>query len=225
MKQLAAGWLMAVLGLVALFGQSSASAWAGPDGPNAQLIWGTSLGPLGQRDAPGLPLYEAIFAQDQRRVASILDKGASPNALLYPHRWSPLMVAAAYNNRPIAELLVQHGADLNYVSDDKIYPTPLAVALAYGRFHPNIDHPDFAMLHDLLKAGADVNVEFGFHQDIAKLSATFNQMKVLNELLDHGYHRDLADLKKWIEIGHVAKDLQADKDRAIAKIDGMMRKP
>lgn len=82
------------------------------------------------------------------------------------------MVAAAYNNRKIAELLVQRGADLNYTSNDQIHPTPLAVALAYGRFHPSIDHPDFSMFRYFLSSGADINAEFGYHRDIAKLAAT-----------------------------------------------------
>ncbi|MEO7995381.1 MAG: ankyrin repeat domain-containing protein [bacterium] len=222
--------LVRVIGLIALIVggvvlmPKAPPAWAAPSGRDAELLWRDSSGPKGERDPSALPLYQAVFALDAPLVASMLDHGVSPNAVLYPHRWSPLMVAAAYNNRQIAQLLVRHGADLNYVSDDQIHPTPLAVALAYGRFYPNIDHPDFAMLHDLLKSGADINVEFGYHQDIAKLAATLNQLKIVNELLEQGYHRDLPGLRKWIEIGHVDPRLRAEKDHAIEKIDRILRK-
>jgi len=199
-------------------------AWASPADRDAGLLWQDSSGPKGERDPSALPLYKAVFSHDAQRVAATLDRGVSANAVLYPHRWSALMVAAAYNDHPIADLLIRHGANLNYVSDDPVRPTPLATALAYGRFYPNIDRPDFAMFHHLLKSGADLNVEFGDHEDIAIFAATFGQLKIVNELLDRGYHRDLPQLRQVLEIRHVDPSLQADKQHAIEKIDRILSK-
>lgn len=190
---------------------------------DAEYHWAMSSGPHGERDAGALPLYEAIFAHDAARVASDLDRGASPNALLYPHRWSPLMIAAVYNDGPIVDVLIKRGADLNYVSDDAIYPTPLAVALATGRFHPNIDKPDFRVLRRLLDAGADVNVEYGFHKDIAYQAATMNRYEILIDLLARGYRRDLPGLRKWMEIGHVDSRTEPEKKRALAAVDRLLK--
>ena len=195
---------------------------------DTDLFWREASGPNGDRARDALPLYRAIFAHDHRDVATLLDHGASPNTVLYAERWSPLMVAVGCQDKEMASLLLRHGANINYVSADPATYTPLGVAINAAisdALRRGGDHPvvDFAMFNFLLDAGADVNVEFGYHEDIAIFAATTGQMSIVNELLARGYHRDLEGLKKTLQIRLVSEDAQADKDRAIASIDQMLR--
>jgi hypothetical protein len=184
------------------------------------LFWREASGPHGERNTAALPLYEAVFAHDHRRVASLLDHGALPNALLYPHRWSPLMVAVVYNDHQTARLLVNHGADVNYVSNDPANGTPLGAALSYGRFY-TIENPDFSMFHYLLNAGADVNLEYN-NSDIAIDAATMGRMDIVNELLMRGFRHDLPGLKKWLEHRAVYDKIRPDRDKALATINRLL---
>lgn len=184
------------------------------------LFWRECSGPHGERDASALPFYEAVFAHDPARVAALLDHGASPDVLLYPGGWSPLMVAIAYNDRPTMQVLVKHGANMNYVANDPAAGTPLALALSYGRFYP-LEHPDFFMLHYLLDAGADMNLEFRGN-DIAKFAVTEGQIAIVNELLSRGFRHDLPSLKKWLEIRRVDERNRPEKDKALATVDRLL---
>lgn len=222
LKKLA--WASAAIGLLAML------AIAMPNGPfdgaqatggvaSAQyidtgLFWREASGPGGERNAAALPLYEAVFAHDPRRVATLLDHGASANALLYPGRWSALMVAAAYNDHASAELLVKHGANLDYVSKDPATGTALAVALSYGRFY-TVEHPDFSMLHFLLDSGADINTTFN-EKDIAIYAVDLGQIAFVNELLSRGYRRDLSELKESLSVVEVSESEKPAKQRALA---------
>jgi hypothetical protein len=69
--------------------------------------WRECSGPNGERDPSALPLYEAIFARDKDKVSALLEQGASPNSVLYPKRWSPLMLATAYNDHDIVRVRTQ----------------------------------------------------------------------------------------------------------------------
>lgn len=185
------------------------------------LFWRECSGPNGERDASALPFYEAVFAHDPARIATLLDHGASPDVLLFPGGWSPLMVAVAYNDRPTMQVLVKHGANLNYVAKDPATGTALAVALTYGRFYP-IGHPDFFMLHYLLDAGMDMDLDFR-GKDIAQFAVSVGQIAIVNELLARGFRHDLMGLKKWLEIVHVNESTQPDKDKALATIERLLK--
>lgn len=192
------------------------------NGRDVDLLWRESSGPRGERNRSALPLYRAVFAHDQKRVETLLDQGVNPNLLLYSGRWSPLMVAIAYNDLSTVQVLIKRGADMNYVSNDPVYGTPLAVALSYGRFY-TIDNPDFAMLHYLLDAGADINIEY-HNGDIAQDAVTKGRMDIVNELLTRGFHHDLPSLKKWLEIRAADEKSQAQKEKAIATINRLLER-
>lgn len=184
------------------------------------LFWRECSGPNGERDASALPFYEAVFAHDSARVTALLDHGTSPDVLLYPGGWSPLMVAIAYNDQPTMQVLVKHGANMNYVANDPATGTPLASALSYGRFYP-LKHPDFFMLHYLLDAGADMNLEFRGN-DIAQFAVMVGQITIVNELLARGFRHDLPRLKKWLEISRVDERNQPEKNKALATVDRLL---
>ena len=161
---------LAIIGLLALMtGVACIMPGLRPIGASmamsdSELNWRESSGPNGERDPVALPLYEAIFARDKDKVAALLDHGASPNALLYPGRWSPLMLAISYNDHDIVHLLVKCGANVNYISDDPATGTPLAAALSYGRFY-TVEHPNVSLADDMFSdSGFDANA---YHPDFS----------------------------------------------------------
>lgn len=207
---------------------NKSAPWASMSDADTELFWREASGPNGDRLPAVLPLYQAVFSHDHKAAAKLLDHGASPNAVLYADRWSPLMVAIAYQDKEMVDLLLHHRANIDYVSNDPANHTPLGVALnaaladalRRGGDDPKID---FAMFDHLLDAGANVNVEFGYRNDIATFSASLGQMDIVNKLLARGYRRDLAELKGVLGVRQVSEDAQADKDRAIATIDRMLK--
>ena len=227
MKHLAGaiGLVALAAGAVQAMSSSPPQSGAPPAAETGQFIdtalfWREASGPHGERDPAALPLYDAVFAHDKARVASLLDRGASPNALLYPGGWSPLMVAIAYNDSAIAEVLVKHGADINYIANDPATGTPLAVALSYGRFYP-LGNPTFALLRHLLDSGADVNAEF-HGKDIATFAVSVGQIEMLNEFLARGYRHNLPKLQRLLEIVHVDEKTQPEKDKALHTIKRLL---
>jgi hypothetical protein len=206
---------------------NKSAPWASIDDADTALFWREVSGPNGERAPEALPLYEAVFAHDRAAVTTLLNRGVSPNTVLFAKRWSPLMVAIAYQDKEMVSLLLHHGANIDYVSNDPANFTPLGVALnatLADALSRGGDDPksNFAMFDYLLDAGANVNVEFGYRQDIAIFSASLGQMDIVNKLLSRGYRRDLVELKGVLGVRQVSEDAQADKDRAIATIDRML---
>jgi ankyrin repeat protein len=190
-----------------------------------ELFWRESQGPNGERSPAAMPLYQAVMAQDRKEVERLLEHGTSANILLYPQRFSPLMVSLSFNDRPMVELLLKHGANLNYVSDDVIYTTPLVAAFISGRTPDPHDFSvgsDFSLFWFLIDAGADINLKFK-DEDIAIYAAGSGRMKLVNELLARGYHRDLPRLRETINIVAANNDEQPELHRALATIDRLLK--
>lgn len=185
-----------------------------------ELLWCESSGPNREQDARVKPLYQAIINRDYREVELLLGKGLAANDLLYRGAYSPLMVALELNDKRLVELLLQRGAAPNYVSDDVIYTTPLAVALstamheAVKNEHESANYSNFWWLVD---EGADINLKFR-DIDIAIYSASLGQIELVNQLLEKGYRRNLDELLKTMEIIVVDERTQIYKNKAIATI-------
>lgn len=191
---------------------------------NPRALWIDASGPNGERDPRALPLYEAIFAHDAARVKTLLaERRSSPDLPLYPGRESPLTTAIALNDLNMVKVLLEAGADINLVSGVERPVTPLAAALDYGRFY-SLEKPTFAVFRYLINNGADVNIVFGGRRDIAFDTATFGRMHLTNMVLDHGYNRDLPGLKRVLENRVVIDSELEEKNRAIARIDGILNK-
>lgn len=190
---------------------------------NPRVLWIRASGPKGERDPNALPLYEAVFAHNAARVAALLDQGKSPDLPLYAGHATPLASAIALNDLEVVKVLIEHGADINLISGAIRPATPLAVALDYGRFY-TIDKPDFAIFHYLIKAGADVNKEYNNDLDIGFDTAASGHMYLLNEVLDHGFNRDLPGLKRVVENRLVHGEDLEEKNRAIGRINRLLRK-
>jgi hypothetical protein len=138
-------------------------------------------------------------------------------------------------------LLVKHGANINYVSNDPATGTPLAAALEFGRFYnvePPNDYladsmffdtgstddyrPDFSIFYYLLDSGADVNLEFRSGWDIANDAASAGNMAIVTDLLARGYRRDLPGLKRGLEGRVVPEKERADKEKALAAVNRIL---
>lgn len=181
------------------------------------FAWDEASGPKSERDAAALPLYQAVINGDEERLRNVLTKGTSANILLHPGRWSALMVAAALNERGVTKMLVEHGANVNYEAQDQNFPTPLAVALAFG-----VPKQDLSIFRDLIKRGADLNAKYPNGQDPAVHAAVLGHPEIVNELLLHGYRRDLPQLIQALEIIQVNDAAEPEKIRAIASVKEML---
>jgi ankyrin repeat protein len=96
------------------------------------------------------PLVKAVMADAPRRVASLLKKGADPNA----EEGLPLRVAIYRRNLRIARLLLARGADVNRA--DRFGNAPIKDAAIWC---------DPKVLDLVLAAGANVNYEGGPSQE------------------------------------------------------------
>ncbi|MDA0866449.1 MAG: ankyrin repeat domain-containing protein [Cyanobacteria bacterium] len=101
--------------------------------------------------APAPPLIAATLAGDIEAVRSHLDSGTNPN-LVY-HTNTALTYAARDGFTDIAQLLIDHGAEVNWVDGEGV--TPLILASLKG-------HTALAEL--LLHHGADITVIDQWHR-------------------------------------------------------------
>ena len=89
-------------------------------------------------------LHSAICEEKRQAVAALLEAGANPNAIGGPAYYTALHFAAYRNDAETAQLLIRHGADVNYCAPAA--NTALHLAVYMGA-------KDVAYI--LLKAGAD----------------------------------------------------------------------
>ena len=227
-KALAVALALTTIGSAAYCSVASAPPWATISIEDTDLFWREASGPNGEQDAAALPLFRAVFAHDKEAVTTLLENGVSPNAVLYPKAWSPLMVAVAYHDVEMVDLLLKRDANINYVSKDPADYTALGVAISAtldegirsGKDEPLLD---YSMFNHLLDAGADVNLDFGYDNDIAKWAATLGQMELVNRVLARGYDRDLTGLNEILHVRRVDKKTEPEKQKAIKTIESLLR--
>lgn len=194
------------------------------------LLWRDSCGPKRECNPASLPLYRAIIDRDRDGVAKLLDSGVPVNGLLFPQKYSPLMVALSVDDDEIVRTLISRGADLNYISDDIIYTTPLALSLSMA-MHKAVEAAevsgkpvsvDFDMFRYLMHSGANINLEFR-GQDIAIYAADMGQMELVSELLAAGYNRDLIGLRDSIRSRAVDEKSEEEKEAILTKLNHIIK--
>ena len=109
----------------------------------------------GNRSIPSLTLLEAIDQEDLDAVRSTLDSGADPNKTFVPPGLSAggasaLHLAVLKDNRKIAELILEHGADIDIRARDAAQGSPLEWAAFFGIRD---------MVEFMAAAGADLNAK------------------------------------------------------------------
>ncbi|KAJ3103795.1 PR domain zinc finger protein 4 [Phlyctochytrium bullatum] len=130
------------------------------------------------RDKDGTTLLSYSISADRLDVARfLLKKGADTDCRWESDGASPLVKAAAKGNLVLAQLLLEHGADIESRSDGW---TPLHTAAAAG-------HAEFVRF--LLRKGASVetvdNVDYE-HDKPIHLAAKFGRLEVVQVLVENG---------------------------------------
>lgn len=122
----------------------TARAWLPPVRQQFNALLG-----IGQADRA---LLAAIDQRDDQAVRTALREGANPSAIASHSGRSALMLAAGRGLLPIMDILLQHGADVNYADDTSVNErgdTALLMAAYFGQ-------PE--AFEKLLAAGARTNV-------------------------------------------------------------------
>ena len=82
----------------------------------------------------GQELIEAVRAENVADITRLLREGADPNSKDVLHGTTPLQAASGAGRLDIAELLLQHGADINLISGD-VRQSALEAAAIRGQVH------------------------------------------------------------------------------------------
>jgi hypothetical protein len=129
-------------------------------------------------------LFEAVIANDLRRVSTWLERGANPNARA-PEGWTPLFEAVMPPSKEpaIAELLLAKGADVRV--RDKNGQTPLHAAAKFG---------DEAHLHVLLdRGGAEIDARDPGRRTPLHVAADLGRVEAVTFLVSRGADVSLRD--------------------------------
>ncbi|MCB1500646.1 MAG: ankyrin repeat domain-containing protein [Bauldia sp.] len=128
------------------------------------------------------PLHAAALNDDVRLALRLLDRGTLADTRDANGR-TPLMVAAAFGNRAVAEVLLAGGA--NPSARDRLYgDTALHFAALAGRV-------EVARL--LLARGADINTGANMGETPLHYAALYNHRKMIAFLIEGGANIDAAD--------------------------------
>lgn len=179
--------------------------------------WRSSSGPNGERDPKAQPLYAAIFNGNDQEVADLLKAGRSPNAVLYPGMWSPLMAAIATRNLDMVKLLIKNGADLDYVANDAGRSSVLELAFQVGTHHD-----DFSILYYMVDSGSDINLSYNYGSNVAVTACALGQMDIVNYFLDKGLDSNLERILDCLKSRSVTENVEKDRLRAIERVARMM---
>jgi ankyrin repeat protein len=143
---------------------------------------------------PTNPLGEAILMRDLEIVRILLDKGANANTYVSYNGWitgdgtntsqswlprvSPLLAAIDMQSLPIVQLLVEHGAEVDYKRKHGISRTPLQRAAENG---------EFDIVRYLVAQGALVDTRPVYSGATAlQLAAMSGYVGIATFLLEHG---------------------------------------
>ncbi len=104
--------------------------------------------------SPLQALFEAIDAEDESQVRTLVEAGADLNGV--QDGYTPLMYALSHGRTSVAKVLVGLGADVNraHLTDDREVSTPLIRAVTAG-WRP------LTRVKALIALGADVNLDVG----------------------------------------------------------------
>ena len=181
------------------------------------FAWKVAAGPEGKKDPKAVSLFRAIINGDEAELKSLLESGTSTEHRLYPGGWSALMVATQIGCPSSVQLLLEHGANVNYEADDDYIQTALGIALMYGVWD------GMSIFYALLDHGAKLETKFPNDTDVVIHAATLGQMKLVNELLDRGYRSDLPGLLETLQIIHVNEETEPFKQRAMERVKALIQ--
>ncbi|MEW5851213.1 MAG: ankyrin repeat domain-containing protein [Myxococcota bacterium] len=144
-----------------------------------------------------LDVFEATALGNTARVASLVGKDASLVKAVSPDGFTALHFAAFFGRAAVAEVLLQHGADVHAVARNPMQVQPLHSAASAGHR---------AVMEVLLKAGANVNARQQAGWTPLQARALHGDVEGVRLLLRHG-----ADASLQADNGSTAADLAREK--------------
>ncbi|MCF7792298.1 MAG: ankyrin repeat domain-containing protein [Victivallales bacterium] len=126
------------------------------------------------------PLMYAIVGKSFKTAKYLIEKGADVNSVC-KNNASPLYVAAEIGNPEIVELLIKHGAEVDYIQPF-VGRTPLA-AQAFVLTSDSIP-----TVEKLVKAGADMNFKDPTGMSVLDWAAARRKFDMVKYLIEHGAH-------------------------------------
>src|SRR3954451_15909757 len=140
------------------------------------FVWTSQFSLRGETATPAMidnHYFEVLRSGDARKLRSMLDIGASPNARDAGGN-PPLMHAAVYGNLPCMRLLLQRGANVN--ATNMAGATPLMRASF-----------DYEKTRELVNRGALVNTQSKLGNTPLMLAARpYDSHRTVELLLEHG---------------------------------------
>ena len=140
---------------------------------------------------PGLQRNEYIYAWvirncDVDQLQKVIDSGVNVNKRQMSDPWggcTPLMIAAGLNKTAMVKMLLDSGAKINLVSDNRDGKTALMYCLAHG-FRNNTDVTKTVKL--LLSNGANPNKKDKYDITPISVANRMGDKKLISMLLDAG---------------------------------------
>lgn len=140
---------------------------------------------------------EAIKNNNTDEVLKFINNGADLNLSLIPSEYTPLMIAAKYDSKEVAELLIEHGAEVNH--EPLEYYFPLSAAAEW-----NAKNVAEVLINHGARLDADDSLDrddyytFGFLRpwDYAIIN---NSKDVIEVFLNHGYACDKVGIYDEVE--------------------------
>ena len=152
------------------------------------------------------PLMWVILCENADGVDALLKLGANPNyhSPRLPGNMmhggdipptggdSPVFLAADTNNPAVLNAVLRHGGDPN---DEEVGSNRTALCRAFER---GARYGHWANYYALLRAGADINREYG-HKTIANCAIDAGRFDKVAELLNDGYNLKLDELVRAVK--------------------------
>lgn len=158
-----------------------------------------------QKKAPVQRFYNSIKNNNTEEVLKIINSGVNLNLSLdIPSEYTPLMVAAQYDSKEVAELLIEHGAEVNLapiVLDDGCQFFPLSAAAEWNSKNVAellINNGAWLDAWDALDRD-DYDID-EFHRPI-DFAMINNSKDVVEVFLNHGYKFDSVNFYEEDEDG------------------------
>jgi uncharacterized protein len=102
-----------------------------PEAARLLLESGAAVDAVAENSMQVMPLHSAVSARSLEAARLLLERGAPANAR-QRGGWVPIHAAAQNGDRPMVELLLQHGADPKLANDEGEGKTPALVAREKG---------------------------------------------------------------------------------------------
>ena len=158
-----------------------------------------------QKKAPAIRFYNSIKNNNTEEVLKIINSGVNLNLSLdIPSEYTPLMVAAQYDSKEVAELLIEHGAEVNLepiVMDDGRQFFPLSAAAVWNS--KNV--AELLINHGAWLDADDASDRDGYNIDEFLRPIDFaminNSKDVVEVFLNHGYEFNTVFFYKEVEEG------------------------